>query len=517
MINKQVYLQSLILISEALTVNKDLLRDLNHLYQLDKIKYYKKASSHALYNDSQVTNGTIEHEINIKKVFGIVLCAEEDEKLRAIISKLLKKYYPEFYFPIKKRSDDLFKAIEHKPNANPDWILKNSYSRIPYYIVRLIFGFEHDFSSEYSRFFDDTEQKALQNIDFVPVYNADKYKDDLEKTEWLHNAEKEFIFFQRCKDFSAFMDYRDDVGSSTLRYASISSEMQNAILNNLRFVVNLLDHQNISNSALTNPITLTKKEINDIFITLLGVYRKNVEYKSLSNEQLALYYVFGIYFQSIIKEYKNARDVFRANNQETQFLEIEKLLQEKEALKREIDNGNQTIEQLKSRINDVERKAARERTDLEKSLYDEIKTLKTTNEKNKKAVDEQRLQLEEIYRLREFAFALEADDSSEKSPDEKFEIPANTKIFLVGGHENWRKKVKERFPTISIVDGTNKNLDVAIFSKADLVLFFTPHMSHATYEKVIGYLNKNKLKYGYVSEINLNKFQNQLQRILISK
>ncbi len=117
---------------------------------------------------------------------------------------------------------------------------------------------------------------------------------------------------------------------------------------------------------------------------------------------------------------------------------------------------------------------------------------------------------QEVFKLREFVFALQNDDDLIEEPIEDFVLPPNKKIILVGGHENWQKKVKEKYPSLTVVDGTNTNQDIRLFENSDLVLFHTPHMSHATMNKIMSHINKKKIPYGFTSYQHIPSFSKQL-------
>jgi len=92
--NRELFFHSIIKISEALSNNSELFKDLDQIFKSDKLRFYEIARKHELYNDPLITKGTLDREIKVKKVLGIILSAEGDEKLRYSIIKIIKKYYP---------------------------------------------------------------------------------------------------------------------------------------------------------------------------------------------------------------------------------------------------------------------------------------------------------------------------------------------------------------------------------------------------------------------------------------
>lgn len=513
MLNHELFLKSFHYICESLIVNPGLYSELNLIYQKNKFAYYKKAKENSLFEDSYITNGSLEREIRIKQVMGMVLNAEEDELLRTTLLNKISKYYPDIFELVKKKSPELIVNIFTR-KQNADWMQNNSYSRIAFYLIRLKYGFEAENIQAFSKLIDFIERSFNNFNEWKPLTRLDdeRYVNPT-FMPFIKKYENLLGNYKRCKDFSLLMDRSDGINKSEsfAHSSNLTFEIQKDILTKIRFMTSLFDIQDLSNTLLTNPISLTKVELRQIFTAIILTCQKKIEQvNSLSENQIIQYYIFGIYFQSLLKEYKNAKELYRKNNQETQFLELERLSEVNKLQKEEnlvLENKLQKyiidFEIIKNNNNKI-------KTETEKEFYAQIKQLEIENEKLRSERKSTESNLVELHRLREFAFSLESEDTLNDSDSEEIIFPKDKNIFLVGGHENWRKKVKDNYPLLTIVDGTNQNIDPDIFRNADLVLFFTPHMNHATYSKFIGYLNKNRVNYGYISQHNIKLFEHQL-------
>lgn len=510
--DRELYFKSLVYVCESLTIKRSLMFDLNHLYEIDKFRYYKKAKENPSYDDEYLYEGTLEREVNIKRVLGILLFLEEDDALRLKMKKLMQKHYPEYFYPIKKKSYELLLKEMKRKRITPNWMLNNSNIRIPYFITYLLFSFATP--PIFQELILEIENGLEETINWKPaILNL---AEDSNSLEFIENNRKLFAKFQNCEDMTSFLDAFTNLKYIDNTFGELSSEFIRNILKNINFVVRLLDSQQLSATALLNSIPLTQIELDQILTAIILASKKDGKYMDIPENIVTMYYVLGVYFQTLIKEYKRVKEYFRLNNQETQFLELERLAIEVKSLKVELEKQNQKNRQLIISNTEWENRITKAKKDAEKGCYDEIHQLKKENDFFHHIQEEQIIRNKELHRLREFAFSIENEETNEQNVETSFELPDNERIIIVGGHENWQKKIKEAYPSLVLVDGTNPNLDMGLFKKSSLVLFFTPHMSHATYEKIVDYLSRNELRFDYLSEQNLVLFRNRLQKILQS-
>jgi len=93
----------LVNISIAMTRNTELKKNINKIYLLDKIKYYNAAINSTSIDHVIITQGTLEQEIDARKILGILLIAESDYNLRSNIITLLRKSYPMIFNAVKNK------------------------------------------------------------------------------------------------------------------------------------------------------------------------------------------------------------------------------------------------------------------------------------------------------------------------------------------------------------------------------------------------------------------------------
>lgn len=121
---------------------------------------------------------------------------------------------------------------------------------------------------------------------------------------------------------------------------------------------------------------------------------------------------------------------------------------------------------------------------------------------------------EEMYRMTEECVELEEDISQE----EKEEYIGQFRIAIIGGHDNWTYKLKNKFKnwqfykpevTPSVVESSLK--------KADHIYFFTDIMAHSSYYRYMGFVKEYGLDFSYLHTINIPANVNQIYDDLKAK
>lgn len=80
--------------------------------------------------------------------------------------------------------------------------------------------------------------------------------------------------------------------------------------------------------------------------------------------------------------------------------------------------------------------------------------------------------------------------------DEENDFPPNTVLF--GGHPNWIRKFKLKYPDVKIYDADDMSFTPDVIRNADLVLINTSHMSHKQYRPVIRVVRQYRKDVKYV-------------------
>lgn len=120
-----------------------------------------------------------------------------------------------------------------------------------------------------------------------------------------------------------------------------------------------------------------------------------------------------------------------------------------------------------------------------------------------------------IDHLREFASSIQ---SGADSPDTKVslnELIAEKKVYIFGGHINWRNKMKSVYPALNIRDGHQTCFNEKMLLDADMVLLNTRNISHKVYCKVVNVLRKNAIPFGYIGKYtNTGLLEQEIAEVL---
>ena len=133
----------------------------------------------------------------------------------------------------------------------------------------------------------------------------------------------------------------------------------------------------------------------------------------------------------------------------------------------------------------------------------------------KKELEAEKEKTNELNRLREFVFSIQSSQDIAKADVSLKDLIAGKRIYIFGGHINWRNKMKTNYPSLNILDGHQESFDEQILLNADMVLLNTSNMSHSLYYKVIDVLRKNKIPFDYVGKYtNTELLENEIAEIL---
>lgn len=168
------------------------------------------------------------------------------------------------------------------------------------------------------------------------------------------------------------------------------------------------------------------------------------------------------------------------------YLKSREIIEENSSLKEEnalltqqLLDKNKEIEQLKKRLNDSNAKM--------NALIDE----KSKIENNK----------EELIALRDLFFSLENTDFN-VMPVENINLNIdNLNIAFIGGSDNLQLKIKEIFPSFTMISSEEQTRDLSFLRNMDYVFLHT-HMPHSLYYKVIDILRINNISFSFLNAVN---------------
>ena len=121
--------------------------------------------------------------------------------------------------------------------------------------------------------------------------------------------------------------------------------------------------------------------------------------------------------------------------------------------------------------------------------------------------------MEELITLRNYVYGLSQEAppiAEDKQEDMKCEI-AKKSVIIIGGHINWINKLKKEFPNWRYLDANiSRANDSKLVEGADMVYFFTDHLSHGTYGKFVKLVRENRIPFGYMHSVNMESLVRQV-------
>ncbi len=185
----------------------------------------------------------------------------------------------------------------------------------------------------------------------------------------------------------------------------------------------------------------------------------------------------------------------------------------KENYSPDISEAEGIIQSLRQQLAQAEQKLQNQRT-----LYEEAKL---REDHLKRRLDNAQKEHTELIALRNFTYHLETDETGKYRRDTSDELKAGRtgndelgniinelktrKITIIGGHENWLKKIRQVFPEWSFV-GAREGVSLSgAVSSAERVFFYTDILGHSSYEKYLKAAIEQKKPFSFLHGTNLEK------------
>ena len=85
-------------------------------------------------------------------------------------------------------------------------------------------------------------------------------------------------------------------------------------------------------------------------------------------------------------------------------------------------------------------------------------------------------------------------------------------VCVIGGHENWVKKLRAEFPNWRYIrlNGFQMTDADKVLRNYDMNIMFTDHLDHCTYGKMMNVIREKELPLGYVTTVNLDRCMRQI-------
>lgn len=163
------------------------------------------------------------------------------------------------------------------------------------------------------------------------------------------------------------------------------------------------------------------------------------------------------------------------------------------------------IEELRCRLRKKE-----EESKYFRQLYEQTKA---ALDDAKEAIDQNANYMKELITLRNYVYSLSQESPviEESKLEDMKNVIAKKRIIIIGGHINWINKMKKEFPNWRFLDANiSRTNDGKLVEGADIVYFFTDHLSHGTYGKFVKLVRENQIPFGYLHFVNIETLIRQV-------
>lgn len=522
---------------------------IDELYRTEINRFYSKARNNSYYGHRFMNDKSLEKDVSTKRAFGILLCSQDDENLQeGIISQIYEIYpsiqhlreclTPENYWIAHTKHSD---ACDVKSSTEEEYM---SFYFFLAYVITCDHGFETNTSPVLNTISEILQMyiKGLERIDHEGKIKILENVDTKKYTKVIQEPRKIFASIRNGKDLvdlatcmTSTTKDSPDVGNKILNKESALKEKCRLLQplwekDSSDFVQSLMLLHTFEMQLELNGFTLSElfsKEnkigseernlVPKIIASFFCIFDSN-SYFVCKTSLLLTVLIFG----QMAKMLKEAKDFYNLNNSEIQYSELGRLTGKNEALQEEVDKLNEiiqdkdrAIESLKLQLEAMRASQSKEVKKAQESLAEALAVSKSQVKSLEDRLEIERRHEVELYRLREFVFAIKSEIGIEEAKTPLKDLIAGKKIYIIGGRVDWRNKMKAAYPSLNLLDGYLSSLDEKLLLGADMVLLYTAHMSHTVYYKVMAMLKNNNIPFDYLGRANnIDLLENEIAGIL---
>lgn len=512
---------------------------MDDLYESNKYTFYEKAKSSPYYDATFMTDRPLEREVSMKRTFGILLQADQDETLQDAICKAIVKHDRSFKVFMKsftpEQAQITLSAAERSARnfgKTPDEI--TSIFFLSGYIVYCKHGLAKKDKPAVMSFHslllkDIMERESHSQAEFIHSLKKIKADGSVNKSKYCLEYKEAM---QTGKDLLALIEAMDSVKNGSTATTTKArklvniltkgvepQEREDAMISSL-LVSKVFSLYGCSLSLTTSNIVFDEEELECLssIVAVCSHIRNHEGTPDLSISD----YTLALWLALLSKTIKREREFYFQNNSETQFYALKSMEQEIQQLHEAIsDQRNAAVAAMalaaahNEQIKLLNAELAKENKDAAKPLMAEIAMLRSQMSEMQARLDVEAEKSKELYRLREFVFDMQQGNDIQVEEISLDKQIAGKKIYVFGGHINWRIKLKQKYPKLDVLDGHNTSFDAQKLIDADMVLLNTSNMSHDLYYKVIDVLRKNGVPFDYLGKYsNPNLLEKEISEIL---
>ncbi|WP_396334375.1 hypothetical protein [Clostridium sp. 19966] len=474
-------------LSVGISRNKSLINEIEKIYKADKARYYNAIINSSSSNHIIMKQGTLSQEIQGRKVLGLFIEAERDGDLRSKLIKILRRNYNIVYNAVKKKNNKELKDRYIKM----DEITRSMESKLD---AAIYFYFSIYCSPE------EVDQGYIGAIinDIINFESLSPMKISIENELNRDKDKIQEIKNMLQKHYGKLSSYKDVLNSETDFIEQIGAVIENILL------INKLDIKHL----------LKNSEYIDIDKIILAVVKRG--YSKLDSKEIMQQIVIGIFIQSLLNEYKDCRNIYFSNCQENLYLKLDSLEYKVETIANEnLELKNSTL-LLKADKDNFKETFNNEINKITRVHKAEIVNMEYKIKELEKKLEEEKKYRNELNSLQEYIFSISNDYEPTESDISLEKFINNKQILIIGGPKDWRRKIRDKYPTLRTLNGFNENFEIRVLNNADCVFFYTGFMSHSTYNRAMNFIRVHEIKFGYIGKTNIELVEREIAEELIN-
>ena len=513
---------------------------MDELYETNKYTFYEKAKNSPYYDATFMTDRPLEREVSMKRAFGILLQAEQDEILQDTICKAIVKYNRTFKVFMKSFTpDQLNSTLTAAERSARNFGKSNDEITSIYFLSGYIVYCKHGIAKKDKPVIRSFHGMLAKDVAQRESHSQAEFIHSLKriKTDGSLDNSKYFLEYKEAMrtgtDLVALIEAMDSVKNGK----SVSSTKANKLVN---ILTKGAENDDLEDSMISS---LLVSKVFSLFGCSLSLIAAHIDFDQ--DELECLYaiaalcsyvrnhegtpaitfsdYTLALWFAVLAKTIKQEREFYFNNNSETQFFALKNFEREIHQLQETVDDQrNAAVAAMglaaahNEQIKLLNAELAKENKDAAKPLMAEIAMLRSQISEMQEKLDAEAEKAKELYRLREFVFDLQQGNDIQAETVSLEKLIEGKKIYVFGGHINWRNKLKQKYPRIEVLDGHNESFDQHKLIGADMVLLNTSNMSHALYYKVIEVLRKQSIPFDYLGKYsNPELLENEISEALL--
>ncbi|MBS3986211.1 MAG: hypothetical protein KGZ66_11505 [Selenomonadales bacterium] len=459
-------------LAEALATNKRVRKEIDALYQQDRLRYFELAKNSPWYTHVIVTSASLTTEMYARRALGLLAGMDAPQ-----LTALFRKGWPRvakavFRAPVVSATI----VSDAIPAAERELLNDDEFNGCAVVVLALgqLLG---------KPMATDSITSGLIQI----LHGRLKHAAGERRFDYGQLSGKERQAAKRVAK-----DVRRKAGISPRLGARILYEMDDRLAVTWRDAFEFLfDGEGVAEAILDDAL-LDEDGLDEI----AAIYNMCFTADSLGlaasgeNARLVEFTVAAIYIKRLVMAYKQVKQTFWANTAEVLYPELNSLTQDVSMLREEharlvqenVALREQNVHLQKLAYSEYDRARAESR-DAIYQLGAEMGQLKAQVEADRR----------EMAALRELFFDLSTETNVVAMSPETDPAPYLAKLrgvrgLIAGGHERWQQRIKTLLPHFTFIHTDVLNFDPQLFAGADVVFVHSGYVSHGFYYKVMSAL-----------------------------